>query len=101
MTGPEKMLGSSCFIESRNDKWPESFMSQPPLSFAVFSSVFFLITYEGTQGETVELSGAAAMLLSKPHPYFSQKIFHSIVVTFHDQGLRPFMKETVNINGKL
>ena len=22
-------------------------------------------------------------------------------VTFHDQDLRPFMKETVNINGKL
>lgn len=112
VTGPEKcweMLSTSCFMESRNDKLLESFMSQlrhSALLFFLQPGSFSWSRRQGTQRERQRLwTLAAAFLLSKPHPYFSQNVsfyFSAVaIVTFHDLGLRPFMKETVNINGEL
>ena len=92
-------------MESRNDKLPESFMSQRRHSALLFfllppPSLDHVQQAQGTQRDT-ETMDPAAFLLSKPHPYFSQNVSIYFMVTFHDLSLRPFMKETVNINGEL
>ena len=83
-------------MESRNDKLLESFMSQ---LCCFFFCLLLLDHVQQAQGRKRERlwTLAAAFLLSKPHPDFSQNVsfyFSAVaIVTFHDQDLRPFMKE--------
>ena len=66
-------------MESRNDKLLESFMSQP-YSLAVFFFSLHLDHVHGDAENAMDLyvwTLLAAVLLSKPHPYFSQNVSFS------------------------